>query len=93
MLNNARPCPWAIVSDARKGLAKHIAHETHFTVLEIAVSFTAGLPLQTIYEFRQDVTMGLGRKHITATPYAWPHDGSFSRETTALVLIDMQRDC
>ncbi|EON65599.1 hypothetical protein W97_04837 [Coniosporium apollinis CBS 100218] len=27
-----------------------------------------------------------------ARPYAWPHDASFSRETTALVIVDMQRD-
>ncbi|KAJ9645800.1 hypothetical protein H2199_002840 [Coniosporium tulheliwenetii] len=27
-----------------------------------------------------------------ARPYAWPHDASFSQETTALVIIDMQRD-
>ncbi|KAF4312129.1 Peroxyureidoacrylate/ureidoacrylate amidohydrolase RutB [Botryosphaeria dothidea] len=27
-----------------------------------------------------------------AVPYAWPYDGSFSRETTALVIIDMQND-
>lgn len=30
---------------------------------------------------------------IAASPYTWPHDGPISREHTALVLIDMQRDC
>ncbi len=30
---------------------------------------------------------------IKATPYNWPHDASLGRQTTALVLIDMQRDC
>ena len=30
---------------------------------------------------------------IKATPYNWPHDASLGPQTTALVLIDMQRDC
>ena len=30
---------------------------------------------------------------IKATPYNWPHDASLNSSTTALVLIDMQRDC
>lgn len=30
---------------------------------------------------------------IDAEPYKWPHDGSFDPATTALVIIDMQRDC
>ncbi|KAL8828830.1 MAG: hypothetical protein Q9191_002366 [Dirinaria sp. TL-2023a] len=30
---------------------------------------------------------------IKATPYNWPHDASLNSGTTALVLIDMQRDC
>ncbi|KAF2252082.1 Isochorismatase hydrolase [Trematosphaeria pertusa] len=28
----------------------------------------------------------------TAQPYAWPHDASLSPQTTALLIIDMQRD-
>lgn len=28
----------------------------------------------------------------TSTPYAWPHDASLSPQTTALVIMDMQRD-
>lgn len=27
-----------------------------------------------------------------ATPYTWPYDASFCKETTALIIIDMQRD-
>ena len=30
---------------------------------------------------------------IDAAPYRWPHDGSFDPKTTALVIIDMQKDC
>lgn len=29
---------------------------------------------------------------ITSTPYAWPYDGNFSAQNTALVIIDMQTD-
>ncbi|EHY59940.1 Biuret amidohydrolase [Exophiala dermatitidis] len=34
----------------------------------------------------------LDNGQVAASPYNWPHDASFSRETTALVIIDMQRD-
>lgn len=30
---------------------------------------------------------------LDAVPYDWPHDASFNKFTTALVIIDMQRDC
>jgi len=30
---------------------------------------------------------------IDASPYKWPHDSSFDSKTTALVIIDMQKDC
>ena len=30
---------------------------------------------------------------ISAQPYDWPHDGTLSPRTTALVVIDMQNDC
>jgi nicotinamidase-related amidase len=30
--------------------------------------------------------------YVQATPYCWPYDGSFSPETTALLIIDMQID-
>jgi hypothetical protein len=30
---------------------------------------------------------------IEAVPYDWPHDAGFSPFTTALLIIDMQRDC
>ena len=30
---------------------------------------------------------------VVAEPYWWPHDASLKIETTALVIIDMQRDC
>jgi hypothetical protein len=31
--------------------------------------------------------------NIEAQPYRWPHDNSFDPKTTALVIIDMQKDC
>lgn len=30
---------------------------------------------------------------ISAKPYNWPHEGSFTASTTAFVIIDMQNDC
>lgn len=30
---------------------------------------------------------------LAATPYDWPHDCTFTPYTTALVIIDMQKDC
>lgn len=30
---------------------------------------------------------------ISARPYNWPHDSSLDRSTTALVIVDMQKDC
>jgi hypothetical protein len=30
---------------------------------------------------------------IEASPYLWPHDSTFDQKTTALVIIDMQKDC
>ena len=39
-------------------------------------------------------TMGTPKTQIaSADPYAWPHDASLSPSTTALIIIDMQRDC
>lgn len=30
---------------------------------------------------------------VSAKPYQWPHDGELNKNNTALVIIDMQRDC
>jgi len=30
---------------------------------------------------------------LPAMPYDWPHDATFTPYTTALVIIDMQKDC
>ena len=40
-------------------------------------------------------TISLARmdSSIDASPYKWPHDNSFDPKTTALVIIDMQKDC
>lgn len=41
-----------------------------------------------------DVKVNLNRTGpVKALPYDWPHDSSFGPRTTALVMIDMQRDC
>lgn len=44
---------------------------------------------------KKKLTHGYGRTtvhYIEANPYDWPHDGKLSPETTALLIIDMQRD-
>ena len=33
------------------------------------------------------------QNQIEAFPYNWPHDASLNSQTTALVVVDMQRDC
>lgn len=33
------------------------------------------------------------RSQLQAEPYDWPHDKSLAPKTTALLVIDMQRDC
>jgi Isochorismatase family len=33
------------------------------------------------------------KEQIEAIPYDWPHDAGFSPFTSALVIVDMQRDC
>ena len=37
--------------------------------------------------------MQLSSRQIVAEPYPFPHDASLSPNTTALVVVDMQRDC
>jgi len=32
-------------------------------------------------------------ERVDAQPYNWPHDASMDSKTTALVIIDMQKDC
>jgi hypothetical protein len=41
------------------------------------------------------LTLSLSKmdSNIEAQPYKWPHDSSFDPKTTALVIIDMQKDC
>ena len=40
-----------------------------------------------------DVNAVVKQTIIVAKPYWYPHDASLKPETTALVIIDMQRDC
>jgi hypothetical protein len=35
----------------------------------------------------------LTQGRVDAQPYNWPHDASLDSKTTALVIIDMQKDC
>jgi hypothetical protein len=37
--------------------------------------------------------LGNMESRVEASPYSWPHDGTLDQKTTALVVIDMQRDC
>jgi len=39
------------------------------------------------------LTIIMMKPSVIAEPYNWPHDGTFSPQTTALVIIDMQMDC
>ncbi len=66
-----------------------LANETSNTVED---SFPSTLERDTI-DHQKTTKHGNGQRKLSASPYAWPHDGSFSRETTALVMVDMQRDC
>lgn len=34
----------------------------------------------------------MSKQISSSVPYAWPHDSSLSPSTTALLIIDMQRD-
>lgn len=40
----------------------------------------------------KDPPLEMSKQIPTANPYAWPHDASLSPQTTALLIIDMQRD-
>jgi hypothetical protein len=35
----------------------------------------------------------LAAGRVDAQPYNWPHDAPMDSKTTALVVIDMQKDC
>lgn len=50
------------------------------------VSFVSSQMVQVVHSRK-------GEGSIPADPYRYPHDGSLSPETTAIVVIDMQRDC
>lgn len=41
----------------------------------------------------ENIMMPSTTNKVEAEPYAWPIRSSMSAETTALVVIDMQRDC
>lgn len=39
------------------------------------------------------IPINITMSSISARPYGWPHDGSLSPKTTALLIVDMQNDC
>jgi hypothetical protein len=47
------------------------------------------------FKYRFERVMGITPLpgQVRAQPYNWPHDASFTHQNTALVIIDMQRDC
>lgn len=47
-------------------------------------------PLKSIIQRHSILKM---ESSVEASPYMWPHDGSLDPKTTALVIIDMQKDC
>jgi hypothetical protein len=53
------------------------------------------VPERTILKAPTISTLSLSKmdSSIEAKPYKWPHDSSFDPKTTALVIIDMQKDC
>lgn len=52
--------------------------------------FNIGYNLQSLL---RQMRRGNHGGQIAAAPYNYPHDASLGPETTALVIIDMQRDC
>ena len=42
---------------------------------------------------RQSTHHKVRKGQLPALPYDWPHDATFTPYTTALVIIDMQKDC
>lgn len=60
----------------------------HFKVIHFKLSFPSS-PSHP----RLSHAMRINSGPVDAKPYQWPHDGEFNRTNTALVIIDMQRDC
>lgn len=74
-------CPFMIIASGSPGmwtLKVHDGRHNHGPVME---------PPRAVPHHK------VKKGQIEAVPYDWPHDASFSKFTTALVIIDMQRDC
>jgi hypothetical protein len=74
-------CPFMIIASGSNGmwtLKVQDGHHNHGPVME---------PPRAVPNHK------VKRGQIQAVPYDWPHDASFSKFTTALVIIDMQLDC
>jgi hypothetical protein len=74
-------CPFMIIASGSNGMWTFKVHDSrhnHGPVME---------PPRAVPNHK------VKRGQIEAVPYHWPHDASFSKFTTALVIIDMQRDC
>lgn len=80
-------------ASARSVLSR--THVPRLPMLKQAESRTqpvAYLQYQPIFQSLLNKVFMAKSQISAAVPYAWPYDGSFSRETTALVIIDMQND-
>jgi len=64
--------------------------ENTFNPEKVGLSVKEEAPLSEADYERGDTAMS---GPVRAEPYHWPHDGRFEPATTALVIIDMQRDC
>ncbi|PQE09289.1 isochorismatase family hydrolase protein [Rutstroemia sp. NJR-2017a BVV2] len=57
-------------------------------VITTGSEYTPDMETSTISD-----AVSLDDGQVSARPYNWPHDSSLDKSTTALVIVDMQKDC